>query len=78
VQKIKCKQLDHLQHHYCDTLAELLTGIEKSCKTGHKTRKILTVHRLHHPRADTDHLCSQKREMKRTIADRRVLHGRNY
>ena len=32
VQRIKFKQLDHLQYQYLDTILELLTGARNNCK----------------------------------------------
>jgi hypothetical protein len=42
-----------------------------------KTRKMLTIHGQHHPRADIDRLCSKKRGRKRINTDGRSLHSRN-
>jgi len=44
-----------------------LNGIEKTYKTGQKTRKILTIHRLQHPRVDIDHLHIQRKETRRGL-----------
>jgi hypothetical protein len=50
---------------------------EEIQKLYRKSRNMLTIHG-HHPRADIDNLCSQKRQRKRTDAERRSLHSTNY
>jgi hypothetical protein len=50
---------------------------EEIQKLDRKTRKMPTIHGQHHPRTDTDHLCSQKRGGKRINAGGRSLHSRN-
>jgi hypothetical protein len=52
---------------------------EEIQKLDRKTRKMLTIHGQHHPKADIDRLlCPQKRWRKGTDADRRSLHNRKY
>jgi hypothetical protein len=48
--------------------SELLTGIKKKVqKLDRKTRKVVTIHGQHHPRADTDHLYVPRKEGRRGL-----------
>jgi hypothetical protein len=46
---------------------ELLTGIKKNIKLYRITRKMLTIHGQHHPRADLDRLSVPRKEGSRRL-----------
>jgi hypothetical protein len=58
--------LDQWQYQYLDTVVELLTGSKKELqKLDRKTRKLLTIHGEHHPKADVDRSYVPKKQGER-------------
>jgi recombinational DNA repair protein RecT len=47
--------------------------IEKIKKVDKKTRKILTMYKVHHPKADRQAICKEKRRRERTGTSRRGI-----
>ena len=68
--------MDHWQYQYLDTVLELLTGTKNNCKncTG-KTRKLLTIHGQHHPKADVDRLYVPRKQGGRGLMQLEAAHA---
>ena len=76
MQRIKFKQLDFWQYQYLNIVLELLTGTKKELqKLDRKTRKLLTIHGQHHPKADVDRLYVPRKYGRRGMAQLEAAHA---
>ena len=76
MQRIKFKQLDHWQYQYLDTVSGIINWHQEELqKLDRKTRKLLTIHGQHHPKADVDRLYVPRKQGGRGLMQLEAAHA---
>ena len=87
MQRIQFKQLDRWQYQYLDTVLDLAVPVlrysfgivnwhlEELQKLDRKTRKLLTLHGQHHPKADVDRFYVPRKHGGRGLMQLEAAHA---